>query len=420
MFNRNGFIPGQAIPKGLHVRINLETGKTEAKLLDDQLKEHDKRSALINVPQEENKDKEEKLDLSKARLKEALKNIKNDDVSETDNFLTRVTEKFKKYEDIKKELDKLNLSLKTDSEMLSELFKKYDAILTDKHLDKNSKAVQILNILEDMEYLVHQIDNAEEFVRLNGFEKIIYKNFNSSSTKVKCQVLSILGSAMQNNPKIQIHALETGSADKLLRILALENNHQVLSRTIYAISSLLRRFPLAQEHFVKNGGLSVFASVFEKPQKIKLQIKIITLLYDLLMEQKNALQYTENPDYEIRLKQCNRVDLKTKLRELKWCNIFSNILKTIILSDKNNHDSIEKCLNTMYLVQDVCGATYRSNEVLKMLQDLNDMYKKLSIEEVKENMQEADASSHTFYFQKMKELTDTLINNLSTKSKTEL
>jgi nucleotide exchange factor SIL1 len=38
-------IAGQSIPQGLHVRLNLETGKREAKLMDD--KEH---TDLASVP----------------------------------------------------------------------------------------------------------------------------------------------------------------------------------------------------------------------------------------------------------------------------------------------------------------------------------------------------------------------------------
>lgn len=353
------------------------------------------------------------------RLKDALKNIKNEDVSESDEqVMKRISDKFKKYEEIKKELNKLNLSLKTDSELLNDLFRKYDETLTSKHLDKHAKYQQIINYLEDIDYLVHQIDNANEFIRQNGFNKILYKNFNSSSTKIKCQVLNILGSATQNNPKVQIYALETGSIDKILRILALETNNQVLSKAVFAISSLLRRFPLAQQQFIKYGGLSVLSKLFEKPDKIKIQLKILTLLYDLLMEHNSAVKDLESPDYQAKLKQYKAVDLKSHLRELNWCDIFSSILLDIYKSDKENHDSIEKCLNIMYLVHDICKPDY-SADIKRILLELNVMYKKLSAEEIDENSKEVNVSSHMFYFQKMRELTENLIKSLNIV-KTEL
>lgn len=353
------------------------------------------------------------------RLKEALKKIKNEDLSANDEeLMKRVTEKFKKYEEIKNELDKLNVAIKTDNEILQDLFRKYEETLMNKQLDKQAKFQQINNYLEDIEYLVHQIDNANEFIKLDGFNKILYKNFNSSSTKIKCQVLNILGSATQNNPKVQIYALETGSIDKILRILALETNNQVLSKAMYAISSLLRRFPLAQQQFIKNGGLSVLSKLFEKPDKVKIQLKIVTIIYDLLMEQDNAVKDIESPDFKEKLRQYQAVDLKAHLKELNWCDIFSTILLDIYKSDKENHDSIEKCLNVMYLLNDICKYDY-SSDIKKILLDLNSMYKKLSQDEIDENSQEVNISSHTFYFHKMKELTDNLLNSLNIV-KTEL
>ena len=42
---------GQSIPKGLHVRLNLQTGEREAKLLDDA--DADKNVRQINIPETE-------------------------------------------------------------------------------------------------------------------------------------------------------------------------------------------------------------------------------------------------------------------------------------------------------------------------------------------------------------------------------
>ena len=42
---------GQSIPKGLHVRLNLQTGEREAKLLDGA--DVDKNVRQINIPETE-------------------------------------------------------------------------------------------------------------------------------------------------------------------------------------------------------------------------------------------------------------------------------------------------------------------------------------------------------------------------------
>lgn len=415
---------GQPIPKGLHVRINLETGLTEAKLLEDELQDN-KKSALLPIDQPE-PSKDETIEpengpehskISKASLEEALKHIKNEDLTPDDEeAIKRVTNKFKKYEDIKKELKHLSLTPKTDIELLRELVKKYENVQTDKNLDSSANNVQLYNLFEDIEYLVHQIEAAEEFITLNGFKNLIYPNFNSTNSKIKGQVLNILGSSVQNNPKIQIHALETGCIDKLLRLLALEQNNDVSSRTLYAISSVLRRFPLAQQQFLKNGGLAVFSDLFENPDKLKIQIRVLTLLSDLITEHNNAIKYSEHPEFQEKLNQYKKINIKLRLKDLKWCDKFSNVLKNVVNANPNDHDSIEKCLNMINLVQDICLTYFNNTEARNLLSNLSEKYVALAETENLENLKETDEMNHSIYFQKMKEIVLSLVDNLNCKT----
>ncbi|KAJ8932639.1 hypothetical protein NQ318_015989 [Aromia moschata] len=69
---------GQKIPEGLHIRINLETGVTEAKLLDEKDKVN-KDNALLEIPQKENQDLDDRL-LQSDVIKETLKKLKGDDI----------------------------------------------------------------------------------------------------------------------------------------------------------------------------------------------------------------------------------------------------------------------------------------------------------------------------------------------------
>lgn len=66
---------------------------------------------------------------------------------------------FRSYETLKKEFDALELTVKMDMELLNELLVRFKAGGDDQEL---------LNILTDLEYLVHQFDNAKEFARLGG------------------------------------------------------------------------------------------------------------------------------------------------------------------------------------------------------------------------------------------------------------
>jgi nucleotide exchange factor SIL1 len=73
-------IAGQALPRGLHIRLNLETGEREAKLLDDnertdltlvhsdvqggEVSQEELQAVLKNLPGEESTDTVEVLEKS--------------------------------------------------------------------------------------------------------------------------------------------------------------------------------------------------------------------------------------------------------------------------------------------------------------------------------------------------------------------
>lgn len=358
----------------------------------------------VKQPIEETK---EESSYSPDELKHILQNIKSDDIISVPTDETQgILEKFRSYEQLKVELGDLNMSVKSDIEILRELFVKFKQTSVNTTLLHEDKDNQILYILEDFEYLVHQIDNANEFVSLNGFNDVIYHNLNSTNARIKCESLSVLGSCVQNNAKAQIHALESGAVDKVIKILALDGNIDVKLRSVYALSSLLRRFPLAQKYFIKNGGLNVFTSVFSKSDNIKLQVKIVTLIYDLLMEHQDA---EHGPDVEKR-RQYREVDLKAKLIELGWCKTFNGLLVTSVLVEANDHDTVERCLHVMTLVSDGCLATFNNEQLRTVLGELYQNYTQLSIAE----------GTTDSYYNSLKELTHSLLKHIDSYRKTEL
>lgn len=333
----------------MHVRINLQSGLTEAKLLDEQ---SNNQAVSYNsndniVPVDENV-------FHSKDLEEALKNIKPDEpISQEDN-----SKEFRTYEEIKKDLDELKITAKSDVEILRQLITNHNEIIT----SKNYIEEELLIILEDLEYLVHQYDNAKEFINLNGFKEVVYKHLNNTNVSLKLESLKLLGSSMQNNPKIQIHAIETGAIDILLRMLSLDNSFVVKNRVMYALGTLLRRFPLAQIKFLSNAGLSIFANLLESDD-IKIQIKIVTLLNDLLLEHINSLNDIDNEQYENKLNQYKQVNLKQKLLDNNFCIYINNLLKNVITIDKKDYDSIEKTFQLLDSLIDSCSSHIDENLV---------------------------------------------------------
>jgi nucleotide exchange factor SIL1 len=71
----------------------------------------------------------------------------------------RVWKSFRSYETLKEDFEALNLTVKTDLELLNELLNRFKSGGDDQIL---------LNILTDLEYLVHQFDNAQHFAQMGG------------------------------------------------------------------------------------------------------------------------------------------------------------------------------------------------------------------------------------------------------------
>lgn len=153
---------GQQIPPGLHIEMNLETGEKRAKLLEpieDNTNDKIKSLAITNV------------------------NASDDTVSDpchiilplnVFNIITILQEKtkaqpgnlheFKSYKQLKDDLKKLNLVVKSDIEVMNDLSVKFTEQM--KTFEDSESSLE--KILIDLEYLLHQVDTAEVFVNNKG------------------------------------------------------------------------------------------------------------------------------------------------------------------------------------------------------------------------------------------------------------
>lgn len=336
-------------------------------------------------------------------------------------------EKFRSYEELKKEFQSLNIQVKTDVELLSQLVNKYKATSDDD---------EKVTMLVDMEYLVHQYDNAQDFVKLGGFSDIVFPAMNNSIADIRSVAVHLLGSAVQSNPRVQIAALEGGAIQQLLRVLALDSDMSVRSRALYALSCLVRNFPSGQRKLIDEGGLSVFSELFDKEQQQfqKLQIKVITLLNDLIVEKQqteDSLTKIKDPTQSEKLRQYNIINLEKQLVEKDWC---TRLLKLLFVpkSDRKSkrddlssavnpdipirpeHDVIEKVLNAMLTFSDVCMQQFQSAK--QLLKQLEIQYKELAIQEQfeKDTGNETD-NTGSYYYTSMSEIVVKLLNKLKTQ-----
>lgn len=91
------------------------------------------------------------------------------------------------------------------------------------------------------------------------------------------------------NPRVQQTVLAAGLLPQLLRLVALDGSVRVRLRCLYALSCLVRQMPEAQDSLLHHGGLTVLAGLFTAPAaSLKLQLKAVTLLHDLVIEEVRA------------------------------------------------------------------------------------------------------------------------------------
>lgn len=174
----NNLLQGQGIPPGLHVRIDMQTGKKEAKLLDES-EQPTESSALISTVVEDEEKEETTTELNHAELKEKLKKIKNDAKESV-----KSSESFRTYEEIKEEMKKIEQSIKTEYEIVRELVASY------MKLDDDSGRQDILN---NLEFYVHQYDNAQDFVKMGGFKDVVLPALNSTNKDLRSSAAFLLG-----------------------------------------------------------------------------------------------------------------------------------------------------------------------------------------------------------------------------------
>ena len=291
-------LAGQQIPSGLHVRLNIQTGKKEAKLLGEQTTEREE-------------------DFSQETLKEALKNIKADfkpsEVSGSESST------FRSMEELKAALGDIETKVETDLEIIKKLFSKFH---------RSSSEEERAVILEDLEYYTHQYDNALMFVELDGIRDIVLPSLNSSQPAVRQKAAHLVAGAAQSNPQFQIAALESGLLETFLRLTVLDSSSPTLAATAFtALSAVLRNFPQAQIKFLAQGGLGLLVQLFQKEGKAheKLKIKILTLINDLLVERELTLSSTDESSLQ-RKEQYSAEDLEAQLEKFGFCQVFNQVL----------------------------------------------------------------------------------------------
>ncbi|XP_015120292.1 nucleotide exchange factor SIL1 [Diachasma alloeum] len=361
---------GQPIPKGLHVRHNFQTGATEAKLLeeDNETRENidDKKMKSLSLHSDAVlHDAANDLVLSIDELKERLKKIKLETGDGADSLEHQegIKKAFRSYEEIKEDFKALEMNITTDSEIVTNIlskFKSYEKSLASGTLPK-SEADAVLQIFNDLEFLLHQVDNAQLFADLGGMEKIISPCLNITNDDVKIEALIILGTSVQSNPKVQLRAMNADLVQKLLHTLTVASRVSLQSRCMFALGALVRQFPAAQKVLIDHGGLEIFGKILEDGD-VQVQLRVMKLITDLSIEREN-IKNTEDEGLRMRkIREYERTEFERKLLLHNYCKYLSNLIIKNYKEVTMSHEFLEIVLENMITLSGTCREVFRDPE----------------------------------------------------------
>lgn len=330
-------LPGHIVPPGLHYRMNLETGKKEAKLLDGQ---EPASSDAVKTHRYQKLAREKNPGFT-----DALGKVSNDPSKAQD---ADKVQHFRSMDEIKKQFKGNGMSVKSETEILKSFMKMYQerVDLANKNIDKVDK--EKIALLNEMEYSLHNLDVARDFVTLHGIQ-LILPDLNSTNLNLRSAVAVALGTAMQNNPVVQQAALDSGVLAALLRTSTTDNMEVVIQKATFALSSLLRNNPEAQKAFVAHGGMEMFFDRVARHSSLKLKVKMVTLITDILMEGIDGPVVPANydePSKDVFLKAFHD-------------NFFCRLIPTVIETPLD--DTLTQSLTSMQQISEICKEYFESS-----------------------------------------------------------
>lgn len=383
------------VPSGLHYRINLETGVKEAKLLEDddsmdylqdkgstnkgkassssslsissKSTDHSGNQSAPNAPLNKTAPAAAAAAKSAANIEEALKNIPAEIYEYSKEEMDEIKSKFRTYDEIKDQLKDVNINVRTDAEIMKKLIGKYE----DMAGDVGKKQAELERILDDLEYLVHQVDNALEFLGQQGLEKIVLPNLNHTDHSVlKVKSLTVLGSALQNNPKAKLLAYEKGVAEHLIRFLSTTRVETEINSALFAFGGLLRHFPVAQRNVLSKSVMNVLFGIWTREVHLKIKVKVLTFLTDMLLEAEEARREAELAgDLATRVAEKSRqyeaVDLQQLLKEFEYCKRAEQFVVLEKPAMISNPEQTERIISALNYSTRLCKETWSEEPQLR-------------------------------------------------------
>ncbi|POM66581.1 Hsp70-like protein [Phytophthora palmivora] len=429
-------LPGQGVPRGLHVRLNLETGKREAKLVDPNEPETEEsmRSVVVDPNAKETTvtvstditgdivNEDEALMVTDEESGDDVADVSTDEAELTDveadeapaaepnwnhekiydvlqalpeppkvegmdiheaheklspaEFRKQIVTLWKKRQaELKEALE----SLQDDAKYLGKLFEQF------KDAEQRGDTDGQLSVLEVLEWEVQDLDKTHVFNFIGGFG-IIAEYLNSTNLPIRASAAWVVGSAAKNYKDGQEWAIDAGVIPKLVDSLTLEipstettakDVLEVKKKAIYALSSLVRSNERGQRLFALHNGPELLAGLFTDAHPAKLQLKVLLFVYDLLAEAAEGTVHAGEKPMPTAL-----VELEQVFHSTEWCERFSKTFAPILV-----HREVIELVDAMRHQLPMCQEVHQTSGVKSVAKTLAEGFaddEELDAEEKKE------------------------------------
>ena len=324
---------GQMLPRGLHIRMNLETGTQEAKLVA----ENPPRDEVVAVeiaqgdhPEEYEVNQGHGVGLSHGShgdLAEVKKG--RTDVVHVEDQEERVLEKMtpERLQELREIWDVIMQAADSEPSKLREMTK----VLR----NSSSTEMQILEALEELEPIVRLLEYGKDFVTIGGMPSLV-ELLGHPTAEVRTRAARVLAASLQSNLAVQEYCHgELQLLPKLLDALSGELDLLAKRRLLLAFSCLVRSHPAATAEVLTQGHLQVLSSLYLNTVDETFRKRCVTLVTDLVNEERER-----NPEFVI----------DSQLAGGQWCAYFGELLSTAA-----DLDSVEKGLVAVSATREACG-----------------------------------------------------------------
>lgn len=305
-------------------------------------------------------------------LDEALKRIGIDYTPE--EKLENIKREFRSYEELKKTFEGMRKAFKTDGEIIVQLIEEYHNITKDGK-DPEARLKTQTQILESFNYLMSQYDNALLFVDQGGLEYVILPTLvNQTQTSLKVEVMRVLGSMTQNNPKVQIKVYERNVGSHLTQILMTSTRTEELSSALYAFSSLLRKFPHAQQRILSTSGTQALVSVLDKECELKIKAKAVTIISDIIVEKELVLSKSSINNDPLAAAQYAELNFPEWLQANSYCETMDAIVTSNLYGFMEAPDILEYFVHALENTRSFCSGHWSKGQLRHVLLTLRNRY----------------------------------------------